>query len=102
MLCLKLATKYFGPYKVLVKMGAVAYKLELPFDSKVHPVFHISQLKKHVRKHPVQSELPLLDANGVLSKKPIAILDHKINKRRSKAITEVLVQWSNCFLEDVT
>ena len=92
MLCVKLAAKYFGPYKILAKVGAVAYKLELPSNSKVHPVFHISQLKRHMGTHTVQFELPLLDADGVLSKEPIAILDRRLNKRRGKAITEVLVQ----------
>ncbi|OMO56102.1 Retroviral aspartyl protease [Corchorus olitorius] len=49
-----------------------------------------------------QSDLPLLDDVGLISKEPIAILEHRINKHRGRMITEVLVQWSNFFPEDAT
>ncbi|MCO5555035.1 hypothetical protein L7F22_008575 [Adiantum nelumboides] len=44
----KLSPRYCGSFKVLKKIGDVAYKLELPECSQVHPVFHVSKFKKSV------------------------------------------------------
>ena len=100
--CLKLSARYFGPYQILTKIGLVAYRLDLPEGSRIHPVFHVSQLKQHVGPLPQQSPLPLVDETGVLIKEPISIIDRRIGKRGGKAVTEVLVHWRNTFPEDAT
>ena len=62
---IKLSPKYYGPYKVLQKIGSMAYKLELPASSRVHPVFHVSHLKKVIGdKLQVQTMLPELYEEG--------------------------------------
>jgi hypothetical protein len=54
----KLSPKYYVPYKVLQNIGTMEYKLELLASSQVHPVFHVSCLKKVIGdKIPIQTIL---------------------------------------------
>lgn len=41
----KLGIRYFGPFHIIARIGAAAYRLQLPETTKIHSVFHISQLK---------------------------------------------------------
>ncbi|TYK16772.1 Transposon Ty3-G Gag-Pol polyprotein [Cucumis melo var. makuwa] len=79
----KLSAKYFGPYKILERIGPVAYKLELPEGTLIHPIFHVSQLKKLVGEHiDVQPTVQQLDENLVWTTHPAEALDYRRNKAK--------------------
>ncbi|KAH0773833.1 hypothetical protein KY290_010970 [Solanum tuberosum] len=54
----KLGRRYFGPFKILKRIRDVAYKVELPDDARIYPIFHISMLKPCMG-NPVQQITPL-------------------------------------------
>ena len=97
----KLSPKFYGPYKILDKFGPVAYKLQLPATSQIHPVFHVSQLKKLVGDVSTTTQLPSV-VYETLTKEPELILERKMVQRRGQAATMVLVKWANQLREEAT
>ncbi|XP_027343079.1 uncharacterized protein LOC113855648 [Abrus precatorius] len=95
---MKLSPKYFGPYQIVDKIGAVAYKLALPAQSKVHDVFHISQLKKHVGNVPVSSTLPYQSEDALADKELEAILDRMTVRRKGAAVTKAYLLFRIIFI----
>jgi hypothetical protein len=90
----KSSPKYYGPYKVLQNIGTMAYKLELPASSRVHPVFYVSCLKKAIgNKIPVQTIFPELDEEGKIILELEAITDTRIRQLRNRSISEYLIKW---------
>lgn len=97
----KLSPKYFGPYKKIDKCGEVAYRLELPSSSQIHPVFHVSQLKILVGNVTTFSQLPTI-LPDVMARELVRILERKMVNRQGRAATKVLIQWSNESEEEAT
>jgi hypothetical protein len=92
----KLSYKYFGPYHVLERIGKVAYRLDLPAASRIHNVFHVSQLKEYRADYtPVFTDLPKLPALDCVNTEPEAILDRRMTKRGNHANVQVLIKWKN-------
>lgn len=93
---LKLHSKYYGPFRVLERIGSVAYKLLLPASSQIHPVFHVSQLKKHIGPKVVpEPGLPLTDDNGNILSQPTAVLERRLIPRNNAPVVQWKVQWAN-------
>lgn len=88
----KLAFRFFGPFKIIQRIGVVAYKLELPRSSQIHPVFHVSQLKRAVPTNTVIASLPSA-LNGL--QVPEAILQRRVITTSSGVRPQVLIKWSN-------
>jgi hypothetical protein len=90
----KLSFKYFGPFTVLQRVGSVAYKLELPAESSVHTVFHVSLVKKAVSPiHQISSTLP---DSSTTTQIPVQVLDTRTISRGGTSIPQVRVRWSGC------
>jgi len=90
----KLSLRYFGPFPVAERIGAVAYKLLLPHSTKIHLVFHVSQLKLCHGNHD-QPYVPLLftfhDKSTVIQ--PLAILGDRVIIRGPTQVPQLLIQW---------
>jgi hypothetical protein len=77
---------------VVSRVGNVAYKLQLPATSTIHPVFHVSQLKMAVPgSHTVSALPPALEGLQILLK----VLQRRVRSSDNAVVPQVLVQWSN-------
>uniref|UniRef100_A0A1J3JLS9 Chromo domain-containing protein n=1 Tax=Noccaea caerulescens TaxID=107243 RepID=A0A1J3JLS9_NOCCA len=87
----KLAARFYGPFEVLEKVGEVAYRLKLPDGSKIHPVFHVSQLKPVLGSGHQVSTLPdSFSVRPELIIEPEAVLDMRYN---DSGHLEGLIKW---------
>ena len=88
----KLTPKYYDPYKILQNIGSMAYKLEFPANSWVHPVFHVSCVKKVIGDMiPIQTIFLEIDEEGKVILEPEKISETSTKRLRNLVITEYLV-----------
>lgn len=100
----KLSPRYVGPFQITDKVGAVAYRLDLPPNlSGIHNVFHVSTLKK-CENLPETVKVPFMELRPDLSYEeyPLKILDYKDRVMRQRTIRFLKVQWSNHTEEEAT
>nr|XP_025607795.1 uncharacterized protein LOC112701228 [Arachis hypogaea] len=101
----KLNPRYIGPFEILDRIGAVAYRLALPSEfSMIHPVFHVSMLRKYLPdpSHVLAPQVIELKKDLSFEEEPVAIVDRQVKKLRSKEIAYVKVVWKNHSIEEAT
>lgn len=88
----KLSFNFFGPYKIIERVGQVAYRLALPESGRVHPVFHVSQLKPCIGSpRQVLSQLPSPDD---VFQVPVRILQRRARQVGHRTVVQALIHWS--------
>ncbi|XP_070049260.1 uncharacterized protein [Nicotiana tomentosiformis] len=96
---------YIGLFEVYESIVEMDYRLALPPSlSIVHPIFHVSMIRKYVGNLslPMDFSTVQLDGDSTYDVEPMAILDRQVRKLRSKNIAYVKVQWRGHPVEEDT
>ncbi|GJS17710.1 putative reverse transcriptase domain-containing protein [Tanacetum coccineum] len=94
----KLNPCYIGPFKILAKVGTVAYRLELSEQlSRVHSTFYVSNLKKCFFDEPLAIPLHEIQIDDKLNfiEEPVEIMDREVKRLKKSRIPIVKVRWNS-------
>ena len=94
----KLGPRFFGPYQIVERLGAVAYRLRLPPKARIHDLFHVALLKKY-EGYPPEAIVPLPSMlHGRVIPTPAAVVCARLNRGR----WQLLVHWEGRTAADST
>ncbi|XP_074362734.1 uncharacterized protein LOC141703010 [Apium graveolens] len=99
--------KYEGPFEVVGKVGKVLYKVQLPPNMKIHPVFHVSILKPYHEdvEDPLRNDLsrvPPLMTKSFEQEVDEVLADQVIRRRGIPPSTQYLVNWKGLPTSEAT
>jgi hypothetical protein len=102
--CTKLAARFYGPFKILDRVGSVAYMLALSASMNVHNVFDVYLLKKYVHdpNHVIDWHLIQVETEGEFQVQRMRVLDKNFKMLQNRVIELVKVQWTYYCPEDST
>lgn len=91
----KLAPRFTGPYKVLERIGQVSYKLDIPSNLPIHPVFHISRLRPYTDPLTFDSsrDVPSRPPPELIGDVPEYEAERVLDKRTRRRRVEYLIKW---------
>ena len=101
----KFSPRYVGPYKILKRVGKVAYDLELLAKlAVVHLIFHISLLKKCVGDPDSVVPVESVSVKDTIyyEEEPIDNLDRQVRSQRNKEVSSVKILWRSQSIEGAT
>ncbi|XP_052886935.1 uncharacterized protein LOC128295412 [Gossypium arboreum] len=94
----KLSPRFIRPYQILMRVGSIAYQLQLPLElEKIHNVFYISLLRRYRSdpSHVVPIEKIEVRPDLTIEEEPVQILERDVKVLRKKSVPLVKVLWRN-------
>jgi hypothetical protein len=101
----KLSPRYIEPYLITAQVDSLAYRLQLPESmAGVHPVFHVSMLRKYIRDLELKIKVDpiIIQQDLTIDAQPVRVLEFSEHVMRNRTIKYVKILWSNQMEREAT